>query len=122
MTSNAEAAESWPTDGAPPDPQRGRSGRSARAVSAPLGLVALGLALLFVLGDGIAIAAASSGNWSLGTSIAQAMMGATVVSLALAVVAAVLGRGRRFAIAAAIISVLANPLVLTGILTFAGSR
>ncbi|MEO6505015.1 MAG: hypothetical protein ABIW36_02505 [Terrimesophilobacter sp.] len=83
----------------------------------PLGVVALGLAALFVIGDVLAISVASSGNWRLGTSIAQAMMGATVVSLALAVVAAALGRGRRYALAAAVLSVLANPLVLTGILS-----
>jgi hypothetical protein len=75
--------------------------------------------VLFVVGDVLAISVASLGNWRIGTSLAQAMMGATIVSLALAVVAAVLGRGRRYALAAAVLSVLANPLVLTGILTFA---
>ncbi|MEO7005496.1 MAG: hypothetical protein ABI275_05965 [Terrimesophilobacter sp.] len=83
----------------------------------PLGLVALSLAVLFVVGDALAISVASSGNWNLGTSIAQAMMGATIASLALAVVAMALGRGRRYAVAAAVLSVLANPLVLTGILS-----
>jgi hypothetical protein len=113
-TNEAEFLDAWPTDGPPPVPERARP-----RVSVPLGLVALGLAVLFVVGDVLAISVASSGNWRLGTSLAQAMMGATIVSLALAVVAAVLGRGRRYALAAAVLSVLANPLVLTGILTFA---
>ena len=113
-TNEAEFLDAWPTDGQPSVPERARA-----RVSVPLGLVALGLAVLFVVGDVLAISVASSGNWRLGTSLAQAMMGATIVSLALAVVAAVLGRGRRYALAAAVLSVLANPLVLTGILTFA---
>jgi hypothetical protein len=112
-TNEAEFLDAWPTDDPPPVPSRARA-----RVSVPLGLVALGFAVLFVVGDVIAISVASSGNWRLGTSLAQAMMGATIVSLALAVVAAALGRGRRFAVAAAILSVLANPLVLTGIISF----
>ena len=113
-TNEPESLDAWSTDGPPPAPKRARA-----RVSVPLGLVALGLAVLFLVGDVLAIAVASSGNWHLGTSLAQAMMGATIVSLALAVVAAALGRGRRYAVAAAVLSVLANPLVLTGILSFA---
>jgi hypothetical protein len=92
--------------------------RARALVSVPLGGVALGLAALFVVGDVLAISMASSGNWGLGTVLAQAMMVATLGSLVLAVVAAALGRGRRWAVAAAVLSVLANPLVLTGILSF----
>lgn len=113
MTFGPDVVDAWPGDGPPPAPERARA-----RLSVPLGLVALGLAVLFALGDVIAVSVASSGNWGLGTLIAQAMMGATIVSLGLAVVAAVLGRGRRYAVAAAILSVLANPLVLTGILSF----
>jgi hypothetical protein len=114
QTNEPEFLDAWPTDGPPPAPERARA-----RVSVPLGLAALGLAVLFLIGDVLAIAVASSGNWRLGTSLAQAMMGATIVSLALAVVAAALGHGRRYAVAAAVLSVLANPLVLTGILSSA---
>ncbi|HUG51806.1 MAG TPA: hypothetical protein VLZ78_12485 [Terrimesophilobacter sp.] len=113
-TNEPESLDTWPTDSPPPVPERARA-----LVSVPLGVVALGLAALFVVGDVLAISMASSGNWRLGTVLAQAMMVATLGSLVLAVVAAALGRGRRWAVAAAVLSVLANPLVLTGILSFA---
>lgn len=84
----------------------------------PIGALALGLALLFVVADAVAIAVSAQGQWVLGTLIAQAIIVATIASFALGIGAFVANRGRRYAAVAVVISILANPLVLTGILAF----
>jgi hypothetical protein len=90
--------------------------RPRRRVS--LGAAALALAALCVLADVVAVAAAAAGYWGLGTAIAEAVMVGTLVPFGLGIVAAVFRRGRGFGVAAVVVSVLAHPLVLTGILNF----
>jgi hypothetical protein len=85
---------------------------------ASLGIAALAVSALCVLADGVAVAAAAAGHWGLGTTIAEAIMVAALVPFALGIVAIAFHRGRGFAVAAVTVSVLAHPLVLTGILTF----
>jgi hypothetical protein len=90
----------------------------AHRLRLPLGAAALALAALCLLADAIAVAAAAAGHWGLGTAIADAVMVVSLVPFALGIVAIVFRLGRGFATAAVAVSVLAHPLVLTGLLAF----
>ena len=81
-----------------------------------LGAVALTLATI-----GVHIAAlivSTAGDFPTGTLLAYVATGISAVAVVAGIVAAILGRGRAWGIAAALVAVLANPLVLLAILRF----
>jgi hypothetical protein len=92
--------------------------RRRRRSRARLGIAAFGLAAALALTDVLAIALASAGYWSVGTVLGVAASGLTILSLGLGLAAIVLGRGRGWGIAASILSLVANPWLLTRILSF----
>ena len=89
------------------------------APAAPrLGLTAVVLAAAFGVLVGVAVAAAAEGDQATGTALAWFAIVGTVFTFALGVAAIVLHRGRRWGVVAIILSLLANPWILTQILSF----
>ena len=78
-------------------------------------------AVVLLVTQGIAINLASTGSTAAATVIAQLLIGLTVIPFVLAVIALVRGPHRGWAIAAMIVSVIANPLLLRLTLSFFGS-
>ena len=86
-----------------------------------LGVWSLAAAVLLVGLEVVAIVLGSSGQWWLSTLVAWAVIVLTAASFVFALVAIVLGRGRAWAVAGAIVSVLANPLVQLWVLGLGGA-
>jgi hypothetical protein len=86
-----------------------------------LGAVSLGAALLLAVVEAIAIALGSDQHFVAATILAWFVIVLTVASFIAGLVAVVSGRGRRVGIAAMVLSVLANPLVLVWLLGALGS-
>jgi len=98
-------------DGVAPAPTR-------RMIS--LGAIALiAVAALAVL-EIVAIAIGSAGQWAIADVLGRAIIGLTVATLVLGIVAAVRKRGGRLGAVAAVVSILINPLVLIGLLRALG--
>jgi len=91
---------------------------SRRMIS--LGAIALiSVAALAVL-EIVAIAVGSAGQWAIADVLGRAIIGLTVATLVLGIVAAVRKRGGRLGAVAAVFSILINPLVLIGLLRVLG--
>jgi hypothetical protein len=88
-----------------------------RRRTAALGILSLVVAVLTVAALVVAIVVASGGDFPLGTLLSYLAIGLSVVAAVVAIVALVIGRGRRWAVAAVIVAILANPLVLRWLLT-----
>lgn len=87
--------------------------RHAQASRYPVvGMVALGLATLAVVTVGLAIGIAATGGFAIGTLLGYVAIGLSAAAVVLGVAAAIANRGRKRGIAAAVVGVLANPLVL----------
>ncbi|MDY0892085.1 hypothetical protein [Frigoribacterium sp. CFBP9030] len=86
------------------------------AASRRLGLVTFVLALALLALDGIAVALLAGDLVTPAATIALVTMLASIVVGVVALVAVVLRRGRWFAVAAVLLSVLANPFVLVFLL------
>lgn len=116
-----ETAE--PADLAEPTEPAEPAEPSARAPRRPLPFTSTAFisATAMLLAQGVAINLASSGNGAAATVIAQLLIGLTVIPFVLAIIALVRGPHRGWAIAAMMVSVIANPLLLRLILTFFGS-
>lgn len=69
----------------------------------------------------VAINLASTGSHAAATVIAQLLIGLTVIPFVLGLIGFVRGQHRGWAIAAMIVSVIANPLILRSVLSFFGS-
>ncbi len=78
-------------------------------------------ALSLLIAQGVAINLAINGSPAAATVIAQLLVWLTAIPFLLAVVALVRGPHRGWAIAAMIVSVIANPLILRFVLSFFGS-
>lgn len=94
--------------------RRAQAGRRHTLVSRypVVGLIALGLATLTALTVGVAVSLAATGGFAIGTLLGYVAIALSAAAVVLGVVAAVANRGRRIGIAAAVVGVLANPLVL----------
>jgi hypothetical protein len=92
----------------------------ARPPTRTIAFVALGLGILFLLADIVAIALAAGRLWPAATLIAQITLVATGVSFGLGLIAVVLDRGRWIGVAAMIVSVFANPWILLQLFGFLG--
>jgi hypothetical protein len=97
--------------GAEPDAQPERPAPSLGVV-ATVGAAALGVVVA------VAVAVAAEGDQAAGTGLAWVAIVGTALTFALGIGAVVLRRGRRWGIAAVILSVLANPWILTRALSF----
>lgn|GEM_PF-2311722 len=86
--------------------------------TALLGIVAAVLALGTIGVHAAAIVVASTGDFPLGTTLGYVAIGVSVLAVVVGVVAAILGRGRTWGIAATILAIAANPFVLLAVLTF----
>jgi hypothetical protein len=87
-----------------------------------LGPVSLVLAILGVALEGIAIAIGSGGAWLAATVLAWFVIGLQALAIALGVLAIITRNGRRFGLAAAILGLVANPLMLVGIFGLLGAN
>ena len=88
--------------------------------SIPFTSVAVVSAVALLITEGVAISLASSGSPAAATVIAGLLLWLTVISFVLGVIALVRGPHRGWAIAAMIVSVIANPLILLTVLSFFG--
>jgi hypothetical protein len=85
-----------------------------------LGLWALGFAIILVLVEAVAIAVGGDGHWATARILAQVVIALTVGSFLLGLVGALRHQGRRLGLIAAVLSVLANPLVQIWLLGMLG--
>jgi hypothetical protein len=93
-----------------------RRSEAARPPFHRIGIAGLLLAVSAVILEVLAIAIGSGGAWGAATVIAWFVIGFQAVSLVLGLVAIVSrrGHGRRLGLAAVLLSLLANPLLLVG--------
>lgn len=100
----------WPDAGEPPRVRR----------PWPIGIIALGIAVLLAVAEVVGVFLANNGQFTVATLIGQALVGLTVLSFLLGLFAAIRGLGRGWGIAAMILSLLVNPLVLINLLGLFG--
>jgi len=77
-----------------------------------LGIVAIGLAVLAGVFQGVGIAGAGGGDYAMATVLAWAAVGASAIAFVLGAIAAVMHLGRRTGIAAMLLALVANPWLL----------
>ena len=87
-----------------------------------LGMASLALAIAFAALEALAIGVGSGGQWQAATVLAWFVMGLLAASFVLGMIAILTANGRRFGIAAVIVSVLAHPLLLVWLLRLLGAR
>lgn len=79
-------------------------------------LLAIGSAIVQAVG----IAQASASHWELGAQLAWVAIALSVVAIIVGLVAVILNRGRRWGVAAMVLGVVANPLVLVALFRLLG--
>ena len=89
-----------------------------REKTALIGAAALAAAMLTAVLHLLAVMIASNGAYQVATVLGFVAIGSSVVSVGAGIVAIVLDRGRRLGIAAAVLGLVANPVVLLWILQF----
>jgi hypothetical protein len=82
------------------------------------GRIALGLSLLLLILDVVALVLADNRSWVPATVLAQIATVGTIVAFVVGAVAVIVSRGRRWGIAAVVVAVIANPIILTKVLGF----
>ncbi len=87
---------------------------------ARLGVASLGLAVLAVALEALAIAIGSAGQWQIATVLAWFIIGSSAVAFVLGLVAILAGRGRRWGAVAVPVSLMGNPLILVGLFAVLG--
>ncbi|GAA3736080.1 hypothetical protein GCM10022239_10020 [Leifsonia bigeumensis] len=87
----------------------------------PLGYIAFGMAVLLVVAEGVAVYLATYGQPVAATVIGQVLVVLTALPLALGLLAVLRGRQRGWGIAAMVLAVIANPLILINLLGFFGT-
>ncbi len=83
-----------------------------------IGLAAVALTVATIGVHAAAIVFASNGDFPTGTLLGYIAIGLSALAVVVGLVAAVVGRGRAWGIAAAVVAVLANPWVLLIVLRF----
>lgn len=91
-----------------------------RRRSAPLGLISLLAALATVILLWMGMSFAVGGRNLVSTDLAYLAIGMSVVAIVGGLSAIVLGRGRALGVVAIVVGLLANPLLLTRLLSWAG--
>ena len=87
----------------------------------PIAYIAFAIALVLVIIEGVAIYLASNGGAMAATTLGQILVVLTAVPLALGLFAAIRGPHREWGIAAMVVAIVANPLILLNVLSFFGS-
>jgi hypothetical protein len=87
----------------------------------PLGYIAFAIAVILVIAEGVAVVLASSGQPGVATTIGQILVVLTALPLALGLFVALRGPRREWGIAAMVVAVIANPLILINVLSFFGT-
>jgi hypothetical protein len=82
------------------------------------GRIALALSLLLLALDVVALVLADNRAWVAATVLAQVATVGTIVAFVVGAGAVILSRGRRWGIAAVVLAVVANPIILTKVLGF----
>jgi hypothetical protein len=108
--------------GRPLDQEPDLATESRRHPSGLLGRIALGLSLLLLATDVVALVLADNRSWAAATVLAQVTTVGTIVAFLVGAVAVIMSSGRRWGISAVVLAVVANPIILTKVLGFlAGS-
>ncbi|HAM26735.1 MAG TPA: hypothetical protein DCP11_08550 [Microbacteriaceae bacterium] len=76
------------------------------------GIASLAFTVVLVIVEAVAISIGAAGQWTAATVLAWCAISLTVVSFLGGLAAVIRARGRRWGVAAMVLSVLANPLVL----------
>jgi hypothetical protein len=82
------------------------------------GRIALGLSLLLLVLDVVALVLADNRLWGAAIVLAQVATVGTIVAFVVGAGAVIASRGRRWGIAAVVLAVVANPIILTQVLGF----
>lgn len=82
------------------------------------GRIALGLSLLLLVLDVVALVLADNRSWGAAIVLAQVATVGTIVAFVVGAAAVILSRGRRWGTAAVVLAVVANPIILTKVLGF----
>lgn len=99
-----------------PDPIEERAPRPRRPW--PLTSIAFGLAVVLLIAQGVAVFLASTGEPRAASVLAEILIILTAVPFVIGIVALVRGPHRLWAIAAMIVSVIANPFILLHVLSY----
>jgi hypothetical protein len=91
-------------------------GVASRVRTPWIGIIALALALVTAVAHGVAVAVASGGELQAATALAVVAISLSVLAVVGGLVALVAGFGRRAGLAAIVVGVLANPVVLLALL------
>jgi zinc transporter ZupT len=111
-----------PLDRRPPEQELELATESRRHPSGLLGQIALGLSLLLLATDVVALVLADNRSWAAAIVLAQVTTVGTIVAFLVGAVAVIMSRGRRWGISAVVLAVVANPIIMTKVLGFlAGS-
>lgn len=86
----------------------------------PIGIIALAIAVLLAAAEVVGVLLANTGQFGVATLIGQSLIVLTVLSFLLGLFAVLRHRGRGWGIAAMILSLLVNPLVLINLLALFG--
>ncbi len=86
------------------------------------GIASLALAVIAAVLQGVAIALATAGDYGTASILAYAAIVGSIVAFVGALVAVIANLGRRTGVAALVLAVLANPVVLLGLLGWVGGR
>lgn len=97
------------------------SRRSKLFSGAALGYTAFAIAVVLVIAEGVAINLATNGQPVTATAIGQVLVVLTALPLALGLFVALRGPKREWGIAAMVVAVIANPLILLNVLSFFGT-
>ncbi|MDQ1606811.1 MAG: hypothetical protein QOJ18_1178 [Microbacteriaceae bacterium] len=103
--------------GQPPD-QEPADAESRQLPTTLPGRIALGLSLLLLVLDVVALVLADNRSWGTATVLAQLATVGTIVAFVVGAAAVILSRGRKWGIAAVVLAVVANPIILTKVLGF----
>lgn len=112
VAERAEAGSAEHPDAPPQQPRR---------KTPLLGAVALSTAVIAGVLQGVAIAQATVGDYLAATVLAYASAAVAVLAVVVGVVAIVMHRGRRLGVAAAVMGLIANPLVLLALFRVLGT-
>jgi hypothetical protein len=86
-----------------------------------IGLAGFVFAVLLIVLEGVAIGIASNRDWSTATTLAWAVIVLMVVSFLCGLAAVIRRLGRRWGVAAMVLSVVGNPLVLVWLFALIGN-
>ena len=103
------------------EPDATRSPRSKPFGGAALGYTAFAIAVVLAIAEGVAINLATNGQPVTATAIGQVLVVLTALPLALGLFVALRGPKREWGIAAMVVAVIANPLILLNVLSFFGT-